>query len=155
MYLERVTVLGARFEDFAPHSGYFWRHEPTFDAAPAGPAAFLAAMGLTLEQANLDFAARQRDAFRQAGDPESADVLATVQADEVRHVAFAARWLRELAPGDDDVARYRGAVPFPFSAARAKGRPFDTEARRAAGLEPDFVEYVRAARGTADRGDAP
>ncbi len=62
------------------------------------------------------------------------------------------RWLRVLS-GDarDDVARYEAAIEFPLSAARAKGRPFRADARRRAGLEPSFIEYVRRARSSQER----
>jgi uncharacterized ferritin-like protein (DUF455 family) len=104
-------------------------------------------MGLTLEQANLDFSGLYAEAFRRAGDAASADVCERVQRDEVRHVRLAARWLRELSPpGASDADAYRTCVPFPFGANRAKGRRFDAEARRRAGLSEAFIEQVRHAR---------
>jgi uncharacterized ferritin-like protein (DUF455 family) len=145
LYLARLQALGASFEEFAPHSDYFWKHA---DALLGGePPAFFAAMGLTLEQANLDFSGIYRDAFLAAGDSESADICAQVHADETRHVAFAARALRELGvAGAGDTQRFERAVPFPFSASRAKGRRFDLDARRAAGLDEKFIAHVRHAR---------
>ena len=145
LYLARLEALGARFEELAPHSDYFWKHaHALLDGAPA---AFFAAMGLTLEQANLDFSAIYGQAFAAAGDTESADVCARVHADEIRHVRLAARALRELGvAGAGDAQRFEACVPFPFSAARAKGRRFDAEARRAAGLDEKFIAHVRHAR---------
>jgi uncharacterized ferritin-like protein (DUF455 family) len=149
LYIRRLEALGARFGDFAPHSDYFWQHAATLDAAPAGPRAFLAVMGLTLEQANLDFSALYRDAFREAGDQASAEVCARVHEDEIGHVALAARWLARLSDGTaDEVARYEAAVPFPFGPARAKGRRFEAGARRKAGLGEAFIAHVRDARST-------
>jgi len=145
LYLERLATLGARFADFAPHSDYFWKHAAAL--LDGTPAAFFAAMGLTLEQANLDFSGIYRDAFAAVGDAESAEVCARVHADEIGHVALAARALRELGvPGTGDTQRFEAAVPFPFSAARAKGRRFDAGARRAAGLDEKFIAHVRHAR---------
>ncbi|HEU4431609.1 MAG TPA: DUF455 family protein, partial [Myxococcota bacterium] len=144
LYLERLAALGARFADFAPHSDYFWKHSHAL--LGGSPAAFFAGMGLTLEQANLDFSGIYRDAFAAAGDRESAAVCARVHDDEIRHVALAARSLRELEPAADDRQRYERAAPFPFSAARAKGRRFDAPARRAAGLDERFIAHVRDAR---------
>ena len=100
--------------------------------ARRGPQAFLCAMGLTLEQANLDFSLVYRDAFRAAGDEESARACERVHEDEIRHVALASRWLRALSPEEEEVDRYLAAVPFPLSAARAKARRFDAAARRRA-----------------------
>jgi uncharacterized ferritin-like protein (DUF455 family) len=147
MYLERLAAQGSDFGLHAPHSDYFWKHVPTLDAAPEGPASFLCVLGLTLEQANLDFAAVYRDAFRRVGDEQTARVLEQVQADEEGHVALAARWLGELLPDEpDEVARYERAVPFPFTAARAKGRRFDVQARRRAGLGESFIRHIQNAR---------
>lgn len=145
LYLARLAALGFRFEAFAPHSDYFWKHAAAI--LEGEPSAFFAALGLTLEQANLDFSGAYRDAFAAAGDAESAAVCARVHDDEIGHVALAARALRELGvPGAGDTQRYEAAAPFPFSAARAKGRRFDADARRAAGLDAAFVAHVRSAR---------
>jgi len=152
LYLGRLAAHGSRLECH-PRSDYFWRHVPTIEASPHGPRAFLCAMGLTLEQANLDFSGLYRDAFRAAGDAKSAAVCDRVQRDEIRHVRHAVRWLRELSRSDDELRAYREAVPFPFGATRAKGRRFDADARRRAGLSAAFIEAVRTAR--AKPADAP
>lgn len=154
LYLERLRALGHELSHFAPHSDYFWRHVPAMDASPHGPRSFLCAMGLTLEQANLDFTLLYRDAFQAAGDEESALACQRVHDDEVRHVRVAAQGLRLLlrrdGPGaaapSDEVAAYEAAVPYPLSAARAKGRRFDAAARRRAGLSDAFIAHVRGAR---------
>jgi uncharacterized ferritin-like protein (DUF455 family) len=147
LYAERVESLGSHLHEH-PHSDYFWKHAPAIAASPHGARAFLCAMGLTLEQANLDFTGLYRDAFRNAGDEASAHICQRVLDDEVAHVALAARWMRRLRPGCDDVEAYTEAVPFPLSAARAKGKRFDVPARRRAGLSPDFIDHVRRARST-------
>lgn len=148
LYLGRLRAHGAGLGDFS-HSDYFWKHVPAIDRSPRGPAAFLCAMGLTLEQANLDFSLVYRDAFRDAGDLASARVCQRVHDDELGHVRFALRALRALDPGaHSDVERYERAVPFPLSAARAKSRRFDVGARRRAGLSDALIEHVRRARST-------
>ncbi len=147
LYLSRLEATGSRFTEH-PHSDYFWKHAPAIANSPHGPRAFLAAMGLTLEQANLDFALLYRDAFREAGDKASARVCQRIHDDEIRHVGLAAHWLLRLSPQHrgDQRAAYEEAVPFPLSAARAKARRFDAEGRRRAGLSESFIEYVRTAR---------
>ena len=154
LYLERLAALGSRLEEH-PCSDYFWRQVPALDASPHGPRAFLCAMGLTLEQANLDFTGTYRDAFRAAGDEAGAQVIERVHEDELGHVALAATWLRRLGGPDardrSDVELYEEAVPFPLSAARAKGRRFDAGARRRAGLAPEFIEHVRRARSSSEQ----
>lgn len=145
LYLARLSAHGSALEEHAL-SDYFWKHVPAIDASPHGVAAFLAAMGLTLEQANLDFSLVYRDAFRAVGDEASARALERVHEDEIRHVALAARWLTRLSPGRGEVEAYARAVPFPLGPARAKGRRFDAEARRRAGLSDGLIEHVRQAR---------
>ncbi|MEZ4330802.1 MAG: DUF455 family protein [Myxococcota bacterium] len=170
LYLARLAALGG---DFArdDHSDYFWRHAPAIAASRAGPAAFLAAMGLTLEQANLDFTLTYRDGFAAAGDPESAGLCQQVHDDEIAHVALAARWLPRIlaapsmpssaspdeteadahATEPSDLSRYLAAVPFPLGPARAKGRRFEAAPRRRAGLSDRFIEHVRRARSSQPR----
>lgn len=177
LYLDRLYAQGGRF-DGDDHSDYFWRQAPAIAASPAGPRAFLAAMGLTLEQANLDFTLTYRDGFAEAGDAESAAVCQRVHDEEVAHVALAARWLVRLdapaggaprdgskahtepgaegrAPGVDepeaDLTAYLAAVPFPLGPARAKGRRFEPAPRRRAGLSDALIEHVRLARSTSEQ----
>lgn len=164
LYLDRLEALGGRF-DGDDHSDYFWRHAPAIAASPAGPAAFLAAMGLTLEQANLDFTLTYRDGFATSGDAESAALCQVVHDDEIVHVALAARWLPRIArsaptaaatdePNATDLDHYLAAVPFPLAASRAKGKRFEVAPRVRAGLSTAFIEHVRAARSSQERGIA-
>lgn len=155
LYIDRLNDLGGTFFD-PPYSNYFWKHVPAISHSPHGVNAFLAAMGLTLEQANLDFTLLYREAFLTAGDKESADVLEQVHEDEIRHVASAANWIKVLGPpGADIIEAYSEAVPFPLSAARAKARQFDVGARRRAGLGEAFIEYVRDAQSSQNRKHSP
>jgi len=152
LYLGRLESLGGRF-DTDDHSDYFWRQAPAIAASRFGARAFLAAMGLTLEQANLDFSLTYRDAFAQAGDAESAAVCQIIHDDEISHVALAADWLERLdcVSSDatrSDLDRYLECVPFPLGPARAKGRRFEAAPRRLAGLSDELIEHVRQARPT-------
>jgi len=171
LYLDRLEAHGGRF-DTGDHSDYFWRQAPAIAASPAGPRAFLAAIGLTLEQANLDFTLTYRDGFAEAGDTESAAVCQTVHDDEVAHVALAALWLGRLAEAErqreagagespertrlrderSDLENYLEAVPFPLGPARAKGRRFEVGPRRRAGLSEAMIQHVRRARSNPERG---
>ena len=146
LYLERLDAHGRRFGE-GPLSDYFWKHVPAILASESGPRAFLSAMGLTLEQANLDFTLLYRDAFRGAGDEETAQVLDLVHREEIGHVRFAVDWLARLGRESESLTEaYERSVPFPLCAARAKGRRFDEAARRRAGLDEEFIEHVRDAR---------
>jgi uncharacterized ferritin-like protein (DUF455 family) len=146
LYTARLAAHGAVLGD-VPLSGYFWKLVPAIRTAPDPLRAFLCAQGLTLEQANLDFTILYRDAFHAAGDAETAAVLQRVHDDEVAHVRLARTWLvRDEAVVDADRDRYAQHVPFPLSAARAKGRRFEAGARRRAGLSEAFIAFVRDAR---------
>jgi uncharacterized ferritin-like protein (DUF455 family) len=148
LYLGRLEALGHTLGEY-DHSDYFWRHSRTIVDSPHGVRAFLAAMGLTLEQANLDFTLLYRDAFFEVGDEASARVCQRVHEDEIRHVHLAAHWLERLDEENETMTgAYEAAVPFPLGAHRAKGRRFDARARRRAGLDDEFVEHVRLARST-------
>jgi uncharacterized ferritin-like protein (DUF455 family) len=153
LYLARLAAHDVEFGAL-PLTDYFWKHAAAIAAAPNGPLAFLCAMGLTLEQANLDFTLMYRDAFRAAGDEESARVIQRVHDDEIGHVKLAVTWARRLggAPANErsDVEVYAVHAPFPFSLARAKGRRFDAAARAKAGLSTELVEAVRDARPYSD-----
>jgi len=152
LYRARLLELGSDLHEHAL-SDYFWKHAAAIAAAPHGPCAFLSAMGLTLEQANLDFALVYRDAFRAVGDEATAIVCQQVHDDEIGHVRIAANWLAQLdETGRSEIERYATTVPFPLSAARAKGRRFEVESRRRAGLGEDFIAHVRDARSTQETG---
>ena len=156
LYLDRLAELGGRF-DSNDHSDYFWRQAPAIGESDSGMRAFLSAMGLTLEQANLDFTLTYRDAFATVGDDQSAAICQRVHNDEIAHVALAARWLGRLSrdeatesktegPGTCSLENYLETVPFPLGPARAKGRRFEVTPRRRAGLPEDLIEHVRHAR---------
>ena len=149
LYLDRLAAHGAALDDFS-HSDYFWKQAPAIAASPHGMRAFLAAMGLTLEQANLDFTLTYRDAFREAGDEASARACQLVHDEEIGHVRLAAEWLSRDETGQpvpaDEIETYEQCVPFPLGAARAKGRRFEPAPRIKAGLSRRFIEYVRAAK---------
>lgn len=143
LYLARLRAHGAALGDL-PLSGYFWKLMPAIRSAPDPLRAFLCTQGLTLEQANLDFTLTFRDAFARAGDGESAAVLQRVHDDEIGHVRLARTWL--CKDGDADDVAFVRHVPFPLSAARAKGKRCDVGARRRAGLSEPFIALVRDAR---------
>jgi len=119
-----------------PVSGYFWR-----SVAPMRhPMDFVTGLSLTFEQANLDFARVFSRGFAEAGDPETAALLSRILHDEIAHVAHGLKWFRLWKdPMASDWDAFRGALRVPLSPQRAKGVEFNAEARRAAGLDPDFI----------------
>lgn len=152
LYLDRLAAHKGALGD-TPLSSYFWRTVPGCLHKENPVLAFLAGMGLTLEQANLDFTLFYRDAFADAGDHETAEVIQQVHDDEIRHVRLASVWMRRLAEDipqsewdDADIAQYEAAVPFPLAANRAKGRRFDRKAREQAGLSEPFIDHIDGAQ---------
>lgn len=158
LYLDRLAAHGAGLDassDDGALSDYLWQARPAIERAADPLLAFLCTMGLTFEQANLDFTMLYRDAFQRAGDDETARALAEVHSDEIRHVRLAARWLRlRKQPTESEIEAYRRGIPFPLSAARAKGRRFERAARQRAGLSEDFIAYVQAAQPYTDEQSA-
>jgi uncharacterized ferritin-like protein (DUF455 family) len=155
MYLERLAGTRVAFGDL-PCTGNFWAQAPRLQDALA----FLCAVGLTFESANLDFALLYRDAFRGAGAEDEAGVMQRIHDDEIGHVAWSATWVRRMAePGESMLDTYRRATPFPLGLHRAKGRTFVASSRRRAGLDDAFIEAMRTARSPQEesprRGRAP
>jgi uncharacterized ferritin-like protein (DUF455 family) len=150
LYLERLAAHGERFGDH-PVTGHFWNHL----AAYTSPLAFVAAMGLTFENANLDFAGETAAALGSAGDRATAGVLEVVHREEIRHVAFAWHWLSVLAPGRPAWEAYVDALRFPLQPKRARGRTFDRAARQAAGLEAGFIDRLEACTASSASTEGP
>jgi uncharacterized ferritin-like protein (DUF455 family) len=146
LYLDRLAAHGSTLSEHRLN-GYFWKVLPVRATDGATPLVFLSAMGLTLEQANLDFTRVYEAAFRAVDDHATADVVRVVHDDEIGHVALAQRFARKIdVIARSDVERYRATVPFPLSAARAKGKQFCADARRRAGLSDEMIAHVRTAR---------
>ncbi len=149
LYLARLQAAGSALGDF-PLSAFFWTH---LREVPS-PRAYVAAMSLTLEQANLDHALAARRSFAAIGDADTAAVLERVLADEIGHVAHGARWLARWKEADEsEWDAYRRWLPAPFTPARAKGEPFARAPREAAGLSPQLIAQVEAF--AASRGRPP
>ncbi len=146
MYVARLDAhrgqvkRGARFGDF-PVSGHFWRKAKDL----ATPMRFNCAMGLTFENANLDFGGDLVAAARAAKDDASVDVLLAVHADEIRHVRFAWEWLvRTKDPAQSAWDAYVANVAPPHGPRRARGAAFDRASRVAAGFDEDFIARLEA-----------
>ncbi len=140
LYVERIEALGARFGDH-PVNAHFWNKASDMTT----PLAFVCTMGLTFENANLDFAQEHVDAARAIGDVATADALQTVHHDEVRHVAFAWKWLlRWKEPGQTAWDAYCANVVWPHGPDRARGKQFDALAREQAGLDAAFIQRLAA-----------
>jgi uncharacterized ferritin-like protein (DUF455 family) len=149
LHIRRLEGLGGRFGDH-PVSGLIWRRT----AVARSPAEFLAAMSLTFENANLDHAPAVAAVARRHGDEATARILDRIAEDEVRHVALGRRWLGRLAePGESLWRAYLRHLRWPLHPGRARGARFEASARRAAGLDEEFIAGLAGASREAPRGD--
>lgn len=138
-YVAHAARLGL-LDGAVPVRDWFWQRVTTC----ADPAAFVAFQGLGLEGANLEHAARYSRRFREVSDEAGARVLDAVEADEIEHVAFAARWFERFTGAPLDYDRWRAALPPPLTPALMQGRPLNLAARRKAGLDETFLARLAA-----------
>lgn len=137
LYIERIEAMGHSFGDF-PVSNHLWNQtKDIWD-----PSTFICALGLTFENANLDFALEYKAEAEKVGDFETAKVLQRVHEDEIRHVAFSWRWHKKFSEEKDLWEKYTQSLPPALSPGRARGRDFDRAARIAAGIAPDFIDRL-------------
>jgi uncharacterized ferritin-like protein (DUF455 family) len=139
LYATRLAALATTFGDHGV-TGHFWNK---LDALP-DPLAFACVMGLTFENANLDFAGEYARAARACGDVETAEVLERVHEDEIAHVHFGWLWMTKLAGAGDPWVHYTTHVQPPLGPHRARGATFDRAARERAGLDDAFIEQLAA-----------
>src|SRR6185503_13360664 len=132
-----------------PVTGHFWNKLEHL----ATPLDFVCAMGLTFENANLDFAGDYARAARECGDTATADALEQVHTDEIAHVHFGYVWLRRLAPDTEPFQAYLAHVQFPLGPKRARGARFDRDARKRAGLDDAFIDALEATPPTRPSGE--
>ncbi len=138
LYLRCMDDLGVAFGDY-PVTGHFWNKLEAVQT----PLQFVCTMGLTFENANLDFAVDYARKAREVGEVRMARAIEVVHADEIRHVGFAWRWLHELKSPDDGAwEAYCKSVSWPLGPERARGKSFDVAGRIAAGLDPEFIEKL-------------
>jgi len=136
LYQDRAEHWGVGLGDSGA-SHFFWDTVAHIDT----PAAFLAALSLTYEQANLDFAVYWKAAFSAVEDHETVGVLQTVYEDEITHVRHGLAWFERLA-GRCDFETYASKLIFPVSPGRAKGPIFNREAREQVGFSADFIDEL-------------
>jgi uncharacterized ferritin-like protein (DUF455 family) len=97
-----VTVLHRRlcekggFKGEFPVSAFEW----SVTCAIADLPGRLASQNRTFEAGAMDVVGGNIDAWRKVGDPETAEVLEGILADEVHHVRFANRWIKHYVDQD-------------------------------------------------------
>ncbi len=138
IYLRRMMECGTAFGEL-PVSGYFWRALSGMES----PLDYVAGLSLTFEQANLDFARYFAGSFAAVGDADTARLLERIYHDEIGHVAYGLKWFRRWKnPHESDWEAFCRQLKFPLSPQRAKGPVLNLEGRRAAGLDPAFIDEL-------------
>jgi len=142
MYLARLRELGANFGDY-PVNGYFWSKVESVKS----PVEFICMMSLTFENANLDHTVEYASAARGVGDNLTAALIEKIHDDEITHVQFGWHWLGKFKDRKQNMSEaYRSNVHWPLRPALARGRNFQVEGRREAGLDEEFIELLRSSK---------
>lgn len=140
IYAKRLEEMGVQFGDL-PLFRRFWGHVPYL----LTPSAYVSAMSLTFEMANLDFAPMYGSHFAKYGDEESAKLMAIILRDEIAHVSFGYRWLNRWKEANSSGWQaWLNALPHTLKPRQARGKHFQREAREKAGLDPDWIERLSA-----------
>jgi uncharacterized ferritin-like protein (DUF455 family) len=142
LHIERAAELGAPFGTL-PVNDYIWAKAQQFESLLD----YLAGLPLTFEGCNLDHTLEFEQYFERAGDERSAAVLRAIHRDEIAHVRFGIEWLRRLKPADQtDWEAYVSHLHWPLRAEKAVGDVFHPDPRLQAGMTPDFIAHLAAAR---------
>lgn len=136
LYKDRAEEYGCALGDVGV-GHFFWKTVAHLDS----PLAFLAAMSLTFEQANLDFAQYWSQAFTAVDDPETVDILQLVYEDEIRHVQHGLTWFERLN-GEATLQALESSLTFPLSPGRAKGPLYDRAGRERVGFSSEFIDAL-------------
>lgn len=88
----RLKELGGTKGEF-PVANYEWGVTNMLDNLPGR----LAVQNRTFEAGLIDLLGHLRNVWREAGDHETAELLDGILADEITHVRFANRWIRQMS----------------------------------------------------------
>ena len=137
---QHLQSLGHVYGDFDAHDGLWAMAERT-----AGD--LLARMALvprTLEARGLDATPPLQAKLARAGDLRAVEILEIILRDEIGHVEIGNRWYRNLCRerGLDPVGIYPELAKR-FAAPRLR-KPFNLEARKAAGFSAEELAYLQA-----------
>jgi uncharacterized ferritin-like protein (DUF455 family) len=138
LYAARLKEMGVNFGDL-PLYRHFWTHTSALHT----PLQYISLVSLTFEMANLDFAPHYGASFEKAGDTVSAGLMATIFADELRHVRFGLNWLHNFKPeGANPWQTWLSSLSPKVHPRRAKGLIYSREARLAAGVDLEWIDEL-------------
>ncbi|GAB4184597.1 MAG: DUF455 family protein [Simkaniaceae bacterium] len=140
LYMRRMRELGLTFGDL-PLYRHFWAHTPYMRT----PSNYVSMVSLTFEQANLDFAPHYGMSFARNGDKASAELMEQILSDEIRHVSFGMKWLKNLKPEEEgSLWEYWQGCQKPFlNPKRAKGFLFSEKNRREADIPEEWILHLK------------
>lgn len=139
LHVQRASELGLGFGDL-PVNGYIWTKALEYSTVLE----YICGLPLVFEGGNLDHTVEFEQYFVEACDRRSAAIMRAIHRDEIRHVEFGIDWLRRLKPeGMDDFSAWEQHLQWPLRPSKARGRLFQTEARRAAGMTDEFIDRLR------------
>lgn len=141
MLRQRLRELEADYGDLPAHDGLWEAAMQTAHDLTAR----MAVAHMVLEARGLDVTPAMIARLKRMGDPRTADMLGVIYRDEITHVATATRWFARLTGLEGPAleqcwqahvrAGFRGNLK----------RPFNADARRAAGMRPDMYEPLAEA----------
>lgn len=137
---EHLVTLGFEYGDFPAHNSLWEMAERTQDDVLAR----MALVPRTMEARGLDATPAIRAKLAQAGDLAAAEILDIILRDEIGHVGIGNRWFgylceqRQLEP----LSCYEQLAQ-QFKAPKMR-RPFNLEARRAAGFTEAELQVLQA-----------
>jgi uncharacterized ferritin-like protein (DUF455 family) len=138
LYLDRMSQLGVTFGEL-PLNSFFWKCMSHLNS----PLEFTAAMSMTFEQANIDFALHYERLFLNEGDHETSEILKRVRIEEIGHVKHGYTWFDRWRPNSERLFKeWADALKFPMTPARAKGLTFDRDGRIASGLPISYIDEL-------------
>lgn len=142
LYMKQMERLGIKFGDL-PLYRHFWNHTPYIQS----PTHYVSMMSLTFEMANLDFAPMYGKSFAHYGDLEAAALMATILKDEITHVKFGWRWLKQFAQGSaSEWDLWKETLSSTLlTPKRAKGFVLHEEHRKQAGIPEEWITKLKEA----------
>jgi len=141
----RLREIGGYKGEF-PVMNYEWSVTCMLDSLVAR----LALQNRTFEGGEMDLLRQLVPMWRDAGDPETAEVLDGVLADEIQHVRFANRWLRQVYK-DEPSALLQVAAAVNFLRRVTRALAPDEGEVNAAGVSLTEFEHTGALTNIEDR----
>ena len=142
MYRARMQQMGFDFGD-VPVNDFFWKHL-AYPATMQRPLDFAVRMGMTFEQANLDYMRHYAAVFSRLEDQRTVEILEIVLRDEIGHVKNGVVWFDRFRKAEDgELAElsqweaYLASLPAGLSPVRARGIGYSVEDRAAAGFDAE------------------